>query len=51
MLGTIVERKSRYTIIIDLENRTTKALTRAFVKELNRFDNQLTKTMTYDNGT
>ncbi|MCQ6493024.1 IS30 family transposase, partial [Vibrio parahaemolyticus] len=28
-----------------------KSVTRAFAKELNRFDNQLTKTMTYDNGT
>jgi len=50
-IGTIVERKSRYTLIINLKNRTTKSVTRAFAKELNRFDNQLTKTMTYDNGT
>lgn len=50
-IGTIVERKSRYTLIIGLKNRTTKSVTRAFAKELNRFDNQLTKTMTYDNGT
>lgn len=50
-IGTIVERKSRYTLIISLENRTTKSVTRAFAKELNRFDSQLKKTMTYDNGT
>jgi len=50
-IGTIVERKSRYTLIIGLKNRTTKSVTRAFAKELKRFDNQLTKTMTYDNGT
>ena len=50
-IGTIVERKSRYTLIIGLKNRTTKSVTRAFAKELNRFDKQLTKTMTYDNGT
>ncbi len=50
-IGTIVERKSRYTLIIGLKNRTTKAVTRAFAKELNLFDNRLTKTMTYDNGT
>jgi len=50
-IGTIVERKSRYTLIINLKNRTTKSVTRAFAKELNRFENQLTKTMTYDNGT
>ncbi len=50
-IGTIVERKSRYTLIIPLKNKTTKAVTRAFAKELNRFDSQLKKTMTYDNGT
>lgn len=50
-IGTIVERKSRYTLIIGLKNRTTKSVTRAFAKELNRFSNQITKTMTYDNGT
>lgn len=50
-IGTIVERKSRYTLIVGLKNRTTKAVTRAFAKELNLFDNRLTKTMTYDNGT
>lgn len=50
-IGTIVERKSRYTLIIPLKNRTTKVVTRAFAKELNRFDCQLKKTMTYDNGT
>ena len=50
-IGTIVERKSRYTLIIGLKNRATKTVTRAFAKELNRFDKLLTKTMTYDNGT
>jgi len=49
-IGTIVERKSRYTLIIGLKDKTTKSVTRAFAKELNRFDNHLTKTMTYDNG-
>jgi IS30 family transposase len=49
-IGTIVERKSRYTLIIGLKNRTTKSVTRAFAKELNQFDGQLKKTMTYDNG-
>jgi len=45
-----VERKSRYTLIIGLKDRATKAVTRAFAKELNQFDEQLKKTMTYDNG-
>jgi len=50
-IGTIVERKSRYTLIIGLKDRTTKSVTRAFAKELKRFDTDLIKTMTYDNGT
>lgn len=50
VIGTIVERKSRYTLIIKVKDRTTKSVTRAFAKELNYFDNQLTKIMTYDNG-
>jgi IS30 family transposase len=50
-IGTIVERKSRYTLIIPVKDRTTKSVTRAFAKELNRFNNKLIKTMTYDNGT
>lgn len=50
-IGTIVERKSRYTLIVPLKDRTTKSVTRAFAKELNRLDNRLIKTMTYDNGT
>ncbi|GLB52657.1 transposase InsI for insertion sequence element IS30A [Neptunitalea chrysea] len=50
-IGTIVERKSRYTLIIPVKDRTSKSVTRAFAKELNRLDKQLLKTMTYDNGT
>ncbi len=49
-IGTIVERKSRYTLIIPVKDRKTKSVTRAFAKELNQFENKLTKTMTYDNG-
>jgi IS30 family transposase len=49
-IGTIVERKSRFTLIIPVKDRKTKSVTRAFAKELNRFDNAIIKTMTYDNG-
>ena len=49
-IGTIVERKSRFTLIIPVKDRKTKSVTRAFAKELNRFDNDIIKTMTYDNG-
>ena len=49
-IGTIVERKFRFTLIIPLKDRKTKSVTRAFAKELNQFDNALTKTMAYENG-
>lgn len=49
-IGTIVERKSRYTCIVKVENRKSKTVTKAFAKEFNKFDSHLKRTMTYDNG-
>ena len=42
---------SRYTLIIPVKDVATKSVTRVFAKELNRFNNKLTTTMTYGNGT
>ncbi len=49
-IGTIVERKSRYTCIIKLKDRKSTTVRKGFVKEFKAFDQQLTKTLTYDNG-
>ncbi len=49
-IGTIVERKSRYTCIVKLKDRKSAIVRKQFVKEFKAFDNQLTKTLTYDNG-
>ena len=49
-IGTIVERKSRYTCIVKLKDRKSATVRKQFVKEFKAFDKQLTKTLTYDNG-
>lgn len=49
-IGTLVERKARYTRIVKLRNRKSETVRKQFVKTLNQFDNQFKKTLTYDNG-
>lgn len=49
-IGTLVERKARYTIITGLGDRTTKTVTRAFAGEFERLGEGMAKTLTYDNG-
>jgi IS30 family transposase len=49
-IGTIVERKSRYTFIVKLKDRKSDTLRKGFAKEFNRLDPKLRKTLTYDNG-
>ena len=49
-IGTIVERKSRFVCIIKLKDRKSTTVTNQFAKILKRFNQNLIKTMTYDNG-
>jgi IS30 family transposase len=49
-IGTIVERKTRYTFIVKLENRKSETVTYQFAKILNTLPQFIRKTMTYDNG-
>jgi len=49
-IGTLVERKSRYTFIMELANRKSKTVTDKFAKTINKLDDVYRKTMTYDNG-
>lgn len=49
-IGTIVERKSRYTLIIKLRARNSKEVAKMFSKYLNQLNPLFKKTMTYDNG-
>ena len=49
-IATVVERKTRYTFIIKIDNRKSKTVTKAFAKSLNKLPENLRKSMTYDNG-
>lgn len=49
-IGTIVERKSRYTLIVKLESRKSEEVVKMFAKKLNKLNSKLLKSMTYDNG-
>jgi len=49
-IGTIVERKTRYTFIVKLENRKSETVTQQFAKILNTLPKNILKSMTYDNG-
>ncbi|NJN78940.1 MAG: IS30 family transposase [Saprospiraceae bacterium] len=49
-IGTIVERKSRYTLIVKLKSRKADEVAKMFTKKLNQLHKKLRKSMTYDNG-
>jgi len=49
-IGTLVERKARYTCIVKLKNRKSSTVRRRFVKVLNQFSAGFKKSLTYDNG-
>jgi len=49
-IGTIVERKSRYTIIVKLESKKALQVAKMFSEKLNLLNPLFKKTMTYDNG-
>lgn len=49
-IGTLVERKTRYTHIIKLKDRKSETVTTSFKKPLNKMNVLFRKTMTYDNG-
>jgi len=49
-IGSIVERKSRYTLLVKIDNRKSKTVCKAFSNKLSKEPIELRKTMTYDNG-
>ena len=50
VIGTIVEHKFRYTLIVKLDNKKADHVSELFSKTLNKVDPIFKKTMTYDNG-
>ena len=49
-IGTIVERKTRYTLIVKLESKKAGEVAKEFSKILNKLNPIYKKSMTYDNG-
>ena len=49
-IGTIVERKTRYTLIVKLESKKAGEVAEKFSKILNKLNPIYKKSMTYDNG-
>lgn len=50
-IGTIVERKSRLTIIVHLPNeKTSESVVKGFAEEFDKVPRKLKKSLTYDNG-
>lgn len=49
-IATLVERKTRYTYMIFLKDRTSETMTQAVARTINILIPEARKTMTYDNG-
>ena len=49
-IATLVERKTRYTIVMKIQNRKSKTVTKEFANSLNSLSKIFRKSMTYDNG-
>jgi len=49
-IGTLVERTTRYTIIVPLKAKDAVSVRKAYAKEIRTLPKELTKTLTYDQG-
>lgn len=49
-LGTLVERKTRFTLLVRTKNRTAKQVRSAFSRVIRRLPSALRKSLTYDQG-
>lgn len=49
-LGTLVERTTRYTILVPLQAKDATSVRKAYTKELRSLPKEITKTLTYDQG-
>lgn len=49
-LGTLVERTSRYTILVPLQAKDAGSVRKAYAKELRILPKEIIKTLTYDQG-
>lgn len=49
-LGTLIERTTRYTILVPLKSKDAESVRKAYVKELGVLPKEIAKTLTYDQG-
>lgn len=49
-LGSLVERTTRFTILVPLRNRTAEEVRKAFAREMKSLPAQLRRSLTYDQG-
>ncbi len=49
-IGTLVERTTLFTVLVQMDNATAKHTAERFGQVLNRFDAAMCLSMTYDNG-
>jgi len=49
-LGTVVERTTRYLVLVPLKNKTAEEVRKSFAKEMKKIPQFLRKTLTYDQG-
>lgn len=49
-IATLVERKTRFTFILKVKNRTTQSVTTEIKNKLNALPTKFRKSITYDNG-
>jgi len=49
-IGTLVERTTRYTILVPLSAKDAESVRKAYAKELGRLPTEIAKTLTYDQG-
>lgn len=49
-IGTLVERSTRYCLLVNWEEKYTESVIKAFAKKIDELPKDLTKTLTYDRG-
>jgi len=50
-IATVVERQSRFTILVKVEGKTTKAVVSALTKQMGMLPDRLKQSLTWDRGT
>jgi len=49
-IATLVDRKSRYTVVVQVDGKDTKNVVDALIRKFNTFPTHLKKTLTWDRG-